>query len=131
MACRSSVEAAAAGFWESCSDDEAGRPFSLPPVRGGGESRASGERPGIIGRGGMGGRMARRLTTAGYDLTVTNRSRQRLLPLQQAGAKAAATPREAAAAADVVLSCVADDQALEEVMLGPAGALSAPRPGTL
>ena len=86
---------------------------------------------GFIGLGGMGSRMARRLQVAGYDLTVYNRSRHRLLPLQQTGAKTAATPREVAAGADAVLSCVADDQALEQVLLGPDGALAGARPGTL
>lgn len=86
---------------------------------------------GFIGLGGMGSRMAGRLLAAGYELTVYNRSRQRLLPLQKAGANLAATPRELASATDVVLSCVADDQALEEVLLGTDGALAGARPGTL
>jgi 3-hydroxyisobutyrate dehydrogenase len=75
--------------------------------------------------------MATRLLAAGYDLTVYNRSPQRLPALRQAGAKMAATPAELAAATDVVLSCVAADQALEEVLLGPDGALGAARAGTI
>jgi 3-hydroxyisobutyrate dehydrogenase len=79
----------------------------------------------------MGARMAGRLLAAGHDLTVYNRSRQRLLPLRQAGARTAGTPHELAAVSDVVLSCVADEQALEEVLLGPDGALAGARQGTL
>ena len=90
----------------------------------------SGVRLGFIGLGAMGGRMARRLLAAGYDLTVYNRTRERTGPLQQGGAKVAGTPRALAASADVVLSSLADDAALEEVMLGPDGALASARPGT-
>jgi 3-hydroxyisobutyrate dehydrogenase len=75
--------------------------------------------------------MAGRLLTAGYDLTVYNRSRQRLSALTSAGAKPAATPAWVASVTDVVLSCVADDAALEEVLLGADGALEGARPGTL
>ncbi len=91
----------------------------------------SGVRLGFIGLGAMGGRMARRLLAAGYDLTVYNRTRERTRPLQQSGAKVADTPRTLAAGADVVLSSLADDAALEEVMFGPDGALASARPGTI
>jgi 3-hydroxyisobutyrate dehydrogenase-like beta-hydroxyacid dehydrogenase len=90
----------------------------------------SGVRLGFIGLGAMGGRMAGRLLAAGYDLTVYNRTRDRTRPLQQSGAKVADTPRALAAEADVVLSSLADDAALEEVMSGPEGALASARPGT-
>jgi 3-hydroxyisobutyrate dehydrogenase/glyoxylate/succinic semialdehyde reductase len=78
----------------------------------------------------MGGRMARRLLAAGYDLTVYDRTRSRARPLEQGGAKSAPTPERVAAGADVVLSSLADDTALEEVMFGPEGALAGARPGT-
>ena len=91
----------------------------------------SGVRLGFIGLGAMGGRMARRLLAAGYDLTVYNRTRGRTRPLEQSGAKVADTPGALAAGADVVLSSLADDAALEEVMFGPDGALASARPGTV
>jgi pyrroline-5-carboxylate reductase len=47
-------------------------------------------RLGFIGLGAMGGRMARRLLTAGYDLTVHDRARERARPLEQGGARFAA-----------------------------------------
>src|SRR6476646_1436334 len=90
----------------------------------------SGVRLGFIGLGAMGGRMARRLLAAGYDLTVYNRTRERTRSLEQSGAKVAETPRALAAGADVILSSLADDAALEEVMFGPDGALASARPGT-
>ena len=85
---------------------------------------------GFIGMGGMGSRMAGRLLAAGYDLTVYNRGHERTHQLAQRGAKVAVTPGALAAGADIVLSSVADDAAVERVMFGPVGALAAARPGT-
>jgi 3-hydroxyisobutyrate dehydrogenase len=89
-----------------------------------------GPRLGFIGLGAMGGRMARRLLAAGYDLTVHDRTRERARPLEQGGAKFAQTPKRVATAVDVVLSSLTDDAAVEEVMFGPEGALAEARPGT-
>jgi 3-hydroxyisobutyrate dehydrogenase len=69
-------------------------------------------RLGFIGLGAMGGRMARRLLAAGYDLTVHDRNRERARPLELSGAKFAPTPRRVAAAVDVVLSSLTDDAAV-------------------
>ncbi len=86
---------------------------------------------GFIGMGGMGSRMAARLLAAGYDLTVYNRDRERTRPLERRGAKVAAGPEELAAHAEIILSSVADDVAVQEVMLSPSGALVGARPGTV
>jgi 3-hydroxyisobutyrate dehydrogenase len=75
--------------------------------------------------------MARRLLGAGFPLTLWNRTPDRVSPLEQEGAVRAATPRDAAAGADVVLSMVADDDASRQVWMGAAGALEATRSGTL
>jgi 3-hydroxyisobutyrate dehydrogenase-like beta-hydroxyacid dehydrogenase len=88
-------------------------------------------RLGFIGMGGMGSRMAARLLAAGYDLTIYNRHRERARVLENQGAKIAAQASELAAHADIVLSSLADDVAVENVMLGPGGALAAARPGTV
>lgn len=89
------------------------------------------ERLGLIGMGRMGRRMAARLRQAGYPLTVYNRTREKTIPLAEKGAAVAESPRELAAASEVVLSSLADDAAVEEMMLGPEGALAAARPGTI
>jgi 3-hydroxyisobutyrate dehydrogenase len=86
---------------------------------------------GFIGLGGMGSRMAGRLLAAGYDLTVYNRNRERARSLEAHGARVAATPRGLAAGADIILSSLADDEAVESVMRGAEGALAAARPGTV
>ena len=76
----------------------------------------------FLGLGIMGSNMARRLIGAGFALTVYNRSRTKAEALT--GARAAATPRETAANADVVISMVADDVASRAMWLGEYGALA-------
>ncbi len=95
------------------------------------DKQPSRPRLGFIGMGSMGSRMAGRLLAAGYELTVYNRQRERTRPLEQQGARVAATLCDLAASADIVLSCVANDAAVEAVMTGPDGALKAARPGTI
>ena len=76
---------------------------------------------GLIGLGLMGGPMGLNLLKAGFPLTVWNRTRSRADRLVAAGAKLAASPREAAAAADVLITIVSDPPALEEVLWGHEG----------
>lgn len=85
----------------------------------------------LIGLGNMGAGMARRLLAAGYPLTVYNRTPQRAEPLAAAGAAVAASPREAAQHADIVICMVADDQASRAAWMGENGALAGARPGTI
>jgi 3-hydroxyisobutyrate dehydrogenase len=92
-------------------------------------NNASLPRVGFIGLGGMGSRMASRLLSAGYQVAVYNRTRRRAEDLQRAGASIAESPRELAASADIVLSSVADDAALAQVMFGDDGAILGARPG--
>ena len=75
----------------------------------------------VIGLGTMGAPMARHLIEAGHEVTVHNRTREREEPLAALGAARAATPAEAARAADAVLTCVSDTPDLEHVLLGPGG----------
>ena len=84
---------------------------------------------GFIGLGSMGSRMATRLVHAGSPLGVYNRTPERTRALTERGARAYASPADLARDADVVLSMLADDTALEQVMLGPGGVVEASRPG--
>jgi 3-hydroxyisobutyrate dehydrogenase len=84
---------------------------------------------GFIGMGHMGNGMARRLLDAGYRLIVFDRTPARAEPLKQQGASVAQTPKVLAAQAEVVMLCVTDDAAQEQVMLGPDGALAGVRKG--
>lgn len=77
-----------------------------------------------LGGGNMGRAMVARLIAAGSDVTVYNRTPEKLRDLQAAGAKLAATPREAAAGAAIVFASVTDDDASRAVWTGQDGALS-------
>ena len=84
---------------------------------------------GWIGLGNMGLVMAQRLLDAGHELVVYNRSRGKAKGLAAGGARIADTPADAAKCA-VVVTMLADDQALRDV-LERGGALAAMGPGTL
>ena len=75
----------------------------------------------VVGLGTMGAPMARHLLEAGHEVTVHNRTRERELPLAGLGAARAASPREAAAAAEAVLTCVSDTPDLLAVVEGEDG----------
>jgi len=75
----------------------------------------------VVGLGAMGGRMAARLLDAGYPVTVWNRSPAAAEPLSRRGAAVAATPAEAAAGAQTLITMVSGPQALRAVTEGTAG----------
>jgi 3-hydroxyisobutyrate dehydrogenase len=76
-----------------------------------------------LGLGAMGRRMAQRLLDAGHEVTVFNRTARRAEDLVAAGARRAESPRQAVSEADVVITCLRDDEAVREVWLDPeAGA---------
>ncbi|HEY2393848.1 MAG TPA: NAD(P)-dependent oxidoreductase [Candidatus Angelobacter sp.] len=77
----------------------------------------------FIGLGNMGSPMAQNLIKAGHALHVYNRTRSRAEELQSLGATVASTPSEAAAGAEIAITMVADDHALESVVFGKAGLL--------
>jgi 3-hydroxyisobutyrate dehydrogenase len=86
----------------------------------------------FLGLGLMGGGMARRLLGAGFSLAVYNRDLAKAETLGAAGAHLAATPREAAARAEIVFCMVADDPASRAMWLGVGGALAgAPQGATV
>lgn len=77
----------------------------------------------FIGIGVMGGPMAGHLAKAGHSVTVYNRSRAKVqawTALHQGNA--ADSPAEAARDADIVFSCVGNDNDLREVTIGDQGA---------
>jgi 3-hydroxyisobutyrate dehydrogenase len=79
----------------------------------------------------MGGGMARNLLTKGFPLTVFNRNAEKAKNFAAEGAHVAASPREAATDADLIISMVADDNASRALWLGENGALAPARPGTV
>lgn len=91
----------------------------------------------FIGLGVMGGPMAGHLARAGHPITAFNRSPERALAWGKAWSDGgltvhfAASPAEAARGADIVITCVGNDQDLAEVTLSEAGVLSAMAAGAL
>jgi len=77
----------------------------------------------ILGTGKMGGAMARRLNSAGHELTLWNRTRERAEALGMG--KVAATPAEAVKDAEVVISSLTDAAAVRAAYLGDEGAARA------
>ncbi|MCU1298510.1 MAG: 6-phosphogluconate dehydrogenase [Acidobacteriaceae bacterium] len=71
----------------------------------------------------MGSGMARNLIKAGHTLTVFNRTKSRAEEFRSLGATVAGTPGEAAAGAEVVITMLADDAAVEDAVLGPGRVL--------
>jgi 3-hydroxyisobutyrate dehydrogenase len=85
----------------------------------------------FIGLGTMGVPMALNILKAGHTLVVHNRTRDRENPLAEAGAKRAASPAEAAKAAELVITCVSDTPDVEAVILGQDGVVHGARKDTL
>lgn len=91
----------------------------------------------FIGLGVMGGPMAGHLARAGYAVTAYNRSPERAAKWREAwGAEGLAprfadTPGEAGRAADIVFTCVGNDEDLAEVTLGDLGVIGAMAAGAV
>src|SRR5262249_1707618 len=85
----------------------------------------------LLGLGIMGSGMAHNLLKAGFPLTVYNRTRAKAEPLAKLGARVAASPREAAAGAEIVIAMVGDDTASRTVWLAEGGALAVAQAGAV
>lgn len=84
---------------------------------------------GFIGLGLMGEPMARHLLEAGYSLYIWSRKKNQSLDLIKRGAIYVGSPRELAEQVDVILLCLTDEYAVEEVLFGSDGVWSANRNG--
>jgi 3-hydroxyisobutyrate dehydrogenase-like beta-hydroxyacid dehydrogenase len=80
-------------------------------------------RIGLIGLGQMGSGMARSLLKAGHDVTVWNRSHAKTHEIRAAGAEVASDPG-GAAKGEAVITMLADDAAVEQVVFGEDGVLA-------
>ena len=86
----------------------------------------------FLGLGVMGGPMAGHLARAGHAVTVWNRTASKAEAwVGRHGGRAAATPREAAEAAEFVMACVGNDDDLREVCAGEGGAFEGLREGAV
>lgn len=84
---------------------------------------------GFMGVGAMGSRIVRRLRDHGYQVTVYNRNRSKAEALLPYGVSVAGSLAELRMSADVILSCLSDDDAVRSVYFGNDGILAGSRPG--
>src|ERR1039457_1032770 len=82
-------------------------------------------RIGFIGLGHMGSGMARNLLRAGHEVVVFNRSREKAEVLAADGARVADTPAGVCNESQVVMTMLADDRAVEQVVFGENAIASA------
>ena len=86
---------------------------------------------GFIGMGAMGRPIAQRLLESGYKVMVYNRDRRKAEALVEYGATVAKKISQLAFHANVILSCLANDDAVQTLYLGPEGVFANARPGSL
>ncbi|SDE26673.1 NAD(P)-dependent oxidoreductase [Rhodospira trueperi] len=98
---------------------------------GGGRPSLNGLCVGVIGLGLMGRPMARNLKAAGATVIVHNRSPGPMAELGAEGFETAASPAAVARDADSLILMVSDTPAVEAVITGSSGVLTAARPATL
>jgi len=84
---------------------------------------------GWIGFGIMGRPMTENLLRAGFTVAGFNRTKSRLESFAEAGGRVAESPRDVAAASDVVVTMVSDTPDVEHVLFGAAGAVEGCRNG--
>lgn len=85
----------------------------------------------FIGLGTMGAPMAANLLRKKYPVTVYNRTPGKTDELTGVGASVASSPLEAASNADVVITIISNDSAVEEVYYGEKGILAGLKPGAV
>ena len=86
---------------------------------------------GFIGLGNMGSRIAQRLLDHGYQLAVYDVDIAKSEAIRAHGGIVAENVLELARTADVILSCLTNDEAVQNVYAGPAGVFAEARPGTI
>ncbi|MDG2306603.1 MAG: NAD(P)-dependent oxidoreductase [Candidatus Binatia bacterium] len=86
-------------------------------------------RVGVVGVGNMGAAMARAVGRGGFPLTVYDPNAKACEALAAEGAAVASSPREVAAASDLVLIVVLNDDQVRGVLRGDDGILAAAHPG--
>jgi len=88
-------------------------------------------RLGFIGVGAMGSRIVRRLRDHGYEVAAYDRDQGKVEALVPYGVSGAQSLAELAANADVILSCLTNDEAVRSVYLASDGVLAGPRRGNV
>ena len=81
-------------------------------------------RVGVAGLGRMGSAIAAHLIDVGHEVTVWNRTADKVKPLAAAGAKTAASPAELASAVEAIVTILTNREAIAAVYEGPSGLLA-------
>jgi 3-hydroxyisobutyrate dehydrogenase-like beta-hydroxyacid dehydrogenase len=100
-------------------------------LRANGDSHSALIKLGFIGLGYMGSRIAKRLASPGFSVAAFDRDRQKAQELAPFGISPVDATHTLARDADVILSCVADDDAVRAVYGGPEGVIANAPPETL
>jgi 3-hydroxyisobutyrate dehydrogenase-like beta-hydroxyacid dehydrogenase len=88
------------------------------------------QRAGFIGLGAMGAPMAKRIVSAGFDLSVFDVSPENAGPLVELGARQASSPRQVAEGAEALVLMVVNSEQVEEALFGGEGAAEAMSSGS-
>ncbi len=75
--------------------------------------------------------MVRNLLKAGFEVTVYNRSQAKIDALVAEGAKPACSPKEVAAASEIIFTNLPDSPDVEKVALGEDGVIEGVQPGSI
>lgn len=86
---------------------------------------------GFIGLGNMGNPMASNVLKNGFPMTVFDKNPKTMENLVQAGAKAAASPKQVVESAEVILTCLPGSPEVESLYLDPGGLIELAKPGTV
>ena len=86
---------------------------------------------GFIGMGNMGSRIAQRLLDHGYQLAVYDIDITKSEAIRAQGGTVAENILELVRTADVILSCLTNDEAVQSIYAGLAGVFAEARPGTI
>jgi 3-hydroxyisobutyrate dehydrogenase-like beta-hydroxyacid dehydrogenase len=86
---------------------------------------------GVIGLGIMGSSFALNLLSRGYNVHVYNRTKEKAQPLIEKGAIFHSTPRELASVADIIMTSLTDEAAVDSVAFGKEGLLDGAKKGSL
>ncbi|MCP4168679.1 MAG: NAD(P)-dependent oxidoreductase [Chloroflexi bacterium] len=84
-----------------------------------------------LGIGTMGRGMVGNLLKAGYPVTVWNRTSERCEPLVEQGATEASSVAEAVIEANVIMYCLSDDTAVEDLVFGTGDLISSVKSGQI
>ncbi|MEE8541183.1 MAG: NAD(P)-dependent oxidoreductase [Desulfobacterales bacterium] len=85
----------------------------------------------FIGMGTMGAPMALNILAAGHEVTVHNRTREREEAVAKEGAQRAASPKEAALGAEIIIICVSDTPDVEDIILAGNGIIQGAQPESI